>query len=192
MASVSRFRNSGGGPSPSRQARGRGGAAGGRGKQTLDEESMEEIKEAFSLFDTEGKGAIDIRELKAAFRALGFQVKKQEIRGMLTDVDKEGAASVSFNDFVEMVTPKVLARDPKDEIMKIFALFDEDGTGGISFRNLKRVATELGENLTDDELQEMIDEADRDQDGVVNADEFYRVMRKREDPLDDLDSDDEY
>ncbi|CAN0045499.1 unnamed protein product [Laminaria digitata] len=111
---------------------------------------------------------------------------------MLTDVDKEGAASVSFNDFVEMVTPKVLARDPKDEIMKIFALFDEDGTGGISFRNLKRVATELGENLTDDELQEMIEEADRDQDGVVNAEEFYRVMRKREDPLDDLDSDDEY
>lgn len=41
----------------------------------------------------------------------------------------------------------------QDEIMKIFALFDEDGTGGISFRNLKRVATELGENLTDDELQ---------------------------------------
>lgn len=44
---------------------------------------------------------------------LCVQVKKQEIRGMLTDVDKEGAASVSFNDFVEMVTPKVLARDPK-------------------------------------------------------------------------------
>lgn len=40
-------------------------------------------------------------------------MKKQEIRVMLTDVDKEGAASVSFNDFVEMVTPKVLARDPK-------------------------------------------------------------------------------
>lgn len=76
MASASRFRSSGGGLSPSRQARGRGGAAGGgRGKQTLDEESMEEIKEAFSLFDTEGKGAIDIRELKAAFRALGFQVR---------------------------------------------------------------------------------------------------------------------
>lgn len=76
MASASRFRSSVGGLSPSRQPRGRGGAGGGgRGKQTLDEESMEEIKEAFSLFDTEGKGAIDIRELKAAFRALGFQVR---------------------------------------------------------------------------------------------------------------------
>ena len=41
-------------------------------------------------------------------------------------------------------------------------------------------------------VQEMIEEADRDHDGVVNAEEFYRVMRKREDPLDDLDSDDEY
>jgi len=63
----------------------------------------------------------------------------------------------------------------------------------ISFRNLKRVATELGENLTDEELQEMIDEADRDGDGVINDEEFFRVMRKRgNNPLDDIDSDDDF
>ena len=76
--------------------------------------------------------------------------------------------------------------------MKVFSLFDDDTTGAISFRNLKRVATELGENLTDEELQEMIDEADRDGDGLINEDEFFRVMKKRGDnPLDDLDSDDD-
>ena len=74
--------------------------------------------------------------------------------------------------------------------MKVFQLFDDDNTGMISFRNLKRVSNELGENLTDDELQEMIEEADRDGDGLINEEEFYRVMKKRgTNPLDDLDSD---
>jgi Ca2+-binding EF-hand superfamily protein len=51
------------------------GCAAARAKTGLDEEATEEVKEAFGLFDTEGKGSIDIRELKAAFRALGFQVR---------------------------------------------------------------------------------------------------------------------
>lgn len=46
--------------------------------------------------------------------------------------------------------------------------------------------------MTDEELQEMIDEADRDGDGVINEEEFYRVMRKRENPLDEIDSDDDF
>ena len=147
-----------------------------KSKPGLDEEAMEEIKEAFNLFDTEGKANIDVRELKAAFRALGFQVKKAEIRQM----------------FLEMVSPRMLNRDSREEILKVFALFDDDNTGAISFKNLKRVANELGENLTDEELQEMIDEADRDGDGVINEEEFYRVMRKRENPLDEIDSDDDF
>ena len=49
-----------------------------------------------------------------------------------------------------------------------------------------------GENLTDDELHEMIDEADRDGDAMINEEEFYRVMKKRGDnPLDDLSSDED-
>ena len=62
--------------------------------------------------------------------------------------------------------------------MKAFRLFDDDETGKITFKNLKRVCKELGESLTDEELQEMIDEADRDGDGEINQDEFLRVMRK--------------
>jgi centrin-1 len=50
--------------------------------------------------------------------------------------------------------------------------------GFITFKNLKRVAKELGENLTDEEIQEMIDEADRDGDGQVSEEEFFRIMKK--------------
>ena len=80
--------------------------------------------------------------------------------------------------FMTMMSQKILNRDPKDEILKAFRLFDDDETGKISFKNLKRVAKELGENMTDEELQEMIDEADRDGDGEVNEEEFFRIMKK--------------
>lgn len=69
-------------------------------------------------------------------------------------------------------------KDSREEILKAFRLFDDDETGKITFRNLKRVAKELGENMTDEELAEMIEEADRDGDGEINEDEFLRIMKK--------------
>ena len=85
---------------------------------------------------------------------------------------------MKYEEFLQMMTHKIFNRDPKDEIMKAFRLFDDDETGKISFKNLKRVAKELGERMTDEELQEMIDEADRDGDGEVNEEEFLRIMKK--------------
>jgi centrin-1 len=60
-------------------------------------------------------------------------------------------------------------RDSSEEILKVFELFDDEGTGKIGFKQLKRVVTELGESLSDDEMREMIEEADRDHDGFVTA-----------------------
>merc|ERR1719399_2740176 len=134
----------------------------------LTDDQKQEIKEAFDLFDTDGSGSIDAKELKVAMRALGFEPKKEEIQKMISDVDDDGSGTIEFNEFLQMMLQKILNRDPKDEILKAFRLFDDDETGKISFKNLKRVAKELGERMTDEELQEMIDEADRDGDGEVN------------------------
>ena len=144
----------------------------------LTEEQRQEIKEAFDLFDTDGSGTIDAKELKVAMRALGFEPKKEDIKRMIAELDVEGNGVIEFGAFLDLMTTKMAERDPREEMLKAFRLFDEDESGKISFKNLKRVAKELGENMNDDEIQEMIDEADRDGDGEINEDEFVRIMKK--------------
>ena len=64
------------------------------------------------------------------------------------------------------------------ELWKAFTLFDDDDTGSISLNNIKRVAKELGEDLTEEEFQEMLDEADHDGDGEIKEEEFLKMMQK--------------
>ena len=146
-------------------------------QQELTQDQKQEIREAFDLFDTDGAGTIDCKEIKVAMRALGFQPKKDEIKLLLASIDKQNT-TMDFNEFLQIMSVKMSERDSKEEILKAFKLFDDDETGKISFKNLKRVAKELGENLTDEELQEMIDEADRDGDGEISHEEFVRIMKK--------------
>merc|ERR1712022_104603 len=154
------------------------GKAKSSGKGELTEEQRQEIREAFDLFDTDGSGCIDAKELKVAMRALGFEPKKEEVRKMISDIDKDGDGTIDFDEFMMMMTAKMGEKDSREEIIKAFRLFDDDETGRISFKNLKRVARELGETMTDEELQEMVDEADRDGDGEINEEEFLRIMKK--------------
>lgn len=151
---------------------------GKRRRQELTDEQKQEIKEAFDLFDTDKTGTIDYHELKVAMRALGFDVKKQEVLGLMREYDRDGAGQIEYPDFLEIMTTKIAERDPVEEILKAFKLFDEDNTGRISLRNLRRVARELGENLSDDELQAMIDEFDKDGDGEINENEFLGIMKQ--------------
>merc|ERR1712153_9545 len=134
----------------------------------LSEEQIDEIREAFSLFDADASGMIDVRELKAAMRALGFELKK-----MVSDVDNDGNGTIEFGEFLGMMTAKMGEKDTREDIEKVFKLFGDDNTNKISFRNLARVAEELGETIDDEELQDMINQADRDGDGEINLDEFY-------------------
>ena len=100
-----------------------------RQKPPIDEEQLEELKEAFTLFDTEHCGKIDYREFKAAMRALGYEIRKQDVEKCFKDVDKDLSHSITFEEFVKIVTPRLHPKNSKEEIMKVFKLFDNDNTG---------------------------------------------------------------
>merc|ERR1712153_218605 len=81
-------------------------------KGGLSDEQMEEIREAFGLFDGDASGSIDVRELKAAMRALGFEIKNEELKKMVADVDGDGNGTIEFSEFLEMMTARWARRTP--------------------------------------------------------------------------------
>ena len=84
---------------------------------------------------------------------------------MISDLDKDGSGSIDFDEFLDMMTARMSDKDTREDINKVFRLFDDDKTGFITIKNLRRVARELGETMTDEELMEMIERADADGDG---------------------------
>lgn len=145
----------------------------------MSEDEIEEIREAFNLFDTDGNGTIDPKELKEAMQSLGFEAKNQTIYQMMTDIDKDGTGDIDFEEFLDVLTAGIGDTDNKEDIKKVFNLFDDDKTGYVSLQNLKRVAKDLGESMSDAELLEMIERADTDQDGQISFDEFYAIMSRK-------------
>ena len=117
-----------------------------------DQDEIEEIKEAFDLFDTDGSGTIDPKELRAAMQSLGFEAKNQTIFQMISDLDKNKSGSIDFEEFLDMMTARMSDKDTREDIAKVFRLFDDDTSGSVTLRNLRRVAKELGETMTDEEL----------------------------------------
>ena len=145
----------------------------------MTEDEIEEIREAFNLFDTDGSGLIDPAELKAAMHSLGFENKNPVIFKMTADLNTpENAAGINFDHFLDSITAKLGNKETKDGIARIFDLFDDDSSGTINVHNLRRVAKELGETMSPDELKEMLERAASNGE-EISFDDFYFIMTKK-------------
>merc|ERR1719272_992230 len=101
--------------------RARAAPGGGRRKQTherpgLTEDEIDEIREAFNLFDTDGSGTIDPKELKAAMQSLGFESKNPTIFGMISGLPGERIDFEDFEEFLDMMTAKMSDKDSREDI----------------------------------------------------------------------------
>lgn len=142
----------------------------------LTEEQIAEFKEAFSLFDKDGDGTITTKELGTVMRSLGQNPTEAELQDMINEVDADGNGTIDFPEFLSLMARKMKDTDTEEELVEAFKVFDRDGNGLISAAELRHVMTNLGEKLTDEEVDEMIREADVDGDGHINYEEFVRMM----------------
>ncbi|KAJ0959839.1 hypothetical protein J5N97_000462 [Dioscorea zingiberensis] len=132
--------------------------------EVLSEEQIVEFKEAFCLFDKDGDGLwIKIQQ-------------REELQDMINEVDADQNGTIDFPEFLNLMANKMKETDAEEELKEAFKVFDKDQNGYISANELRHVMINLGEKLTDEEVEQMIKEADLDGDGQVNYDEFVKMM----------------
>ncbi|XP_067324502.1 calmodulin-like [Anolis sagrei] len=140
-------------------------------------EQLAEYKEAFTLFDKDGDGAVTTAELGVVLRSLGHNLTEIELQEIVRDVEANHNGKVDFPKFLALVAKNMKSNEDQEaEIREAFRVFDKNGNGYITVGELRHVMTNLGEKLTDAEVDQMIKEADLDGDGKVNYEEFVRVM----------------
>jgi len=142
----------------------------------LTEEQISKFKEAFTLFDKDGDRTITTKELGNVMRSLGQNPTEAELQDMINEVDANGNGTIDFPEFITMMSRKMKDTDSEEELLEAFKIFDKDGNGFISASELRHVLTNLGEKLSDEEVDEMIREADLDGDGEINHREFVKMM----------------
>lgn len=145
-------------------------------KEEISEEQRADYLDAFNMFDNNQDGTITREKLGNLMRKLNQTVTEDDLKDMISVVDTKGDGKINFEEFVAMMEKRKDEADTEQEIINAFRVFDKDGNGLISKAELTNIMSILGDTLTNEEIEEMIIEADVDGDGFINYEEFVRMM----------------
>ena len=151
----------------------------------LSNEEIKELRQAFELFDSSGEGKLNPKELISSMKSLHFDTKNPTIFSLIADLDTIEAkknGGITFDEYVLSINSKLHDKESKEGIRRIFDLFiDNPNNDTITMSALKKVALELGENMTDDDLKDMLERTSTSG-NEITFDEFYDIMTKKSFP----------
>lgn len=160
---------------------------------TVPEEYRLQLRQAFDMFDTSGKGHIQSHEVLVALYALGYNVDHAELGELLQEAGAKDAAVIDFNEFYTVLLQKMMKKECRSESVRAFKQIDKDDKATISLEDLRMIADSLQMDLTDDELAEMISfahslgyrspsqgaaEFDAKDEMCITEEEFLRLMKR--------------
>ncbi|XP_058090553.1 calcium-dependent protein kinase 26-like isoform X1 [Magnolia sinica] len=143
--------------------------------ESLSEEEIAGLKEMFKAMDTDNSGAITFDELKAGLKRYGSNLKESEIRDLMDAADVDNSGSIDYGEFIT-ATLHLNKLEREEHLVAAFSYFDKDSSGYITVDELQQACKE--HNITDFPLEDIIREADQNNDGRIDYGEFVAMMQK--------------
>ena len=131
------------------------------------------------MYDKDKDGAITARELGNMMRSIGQNPTDEEVMAMIKEVDLNSDGKIELDEFITLMARNSPDTQTEDEVINAFRVFDKEGNGLIATAELKHIMMTIGDKITEAEADEMIHDADIDVDGVINYEEFVRMMMAR-------------
>ncbi|XP_061369005.1 probable calcium-binding protein CML25 [Gastrolobium bilobum] len=136
----------------------------------------EELEHVFKKFDVNGDGKISSSELGSIMGSLGQPTSEEELDNMIKEVDSDGDGYISLEEFIELNTKGVDPDEVLENLKDAFSVFDIDGNGSITAEELHMVMASIGDECSVDECRKMIGGVDSDGDGMIDFEEFKKMM----------------
>ncbi|XP_062294609.1 calcium-binding protein 5b isoform X4 [Scomber scombrus] len=152
--------------------------------RNLTQDEIDELREAFVEFDKDKDGFISCKDLGNLMRTMGYMPTEMELIELGQNINMNLGGRVDFEDFVELMTPKLVAETAGmiglKELKEAFREFDIDGDGSITSDELRNAMVKLlGEQTSKNEIDAVVREVDNNGDGTVDFEEFVKMMSQK-------------
>ena len=145
-------------------------------KEKEEQKRILEITEAFNLFDKDCDGNIDIRELATVMRTLGYNPNKDELDDIIKTFDEDESGTIDKDEFINLLTTKLKEQKEDKDLLEIFNMFDKNRDGFISEEDINYIIDEVGDDLDEEIITELIKKGDDDNDSRINFIEFKKIF----------------
>ena len=143
----------------------------------LTELQIAEYKEAFQIFDKHGEGFISSKELGTIMRSLGLNPSDEDLKEITDSFDNEKNNNlIDFNSFLIIMAKRKNDIDQEEELLEAFRVFDKENNGKISARELRYVMMSSGEDLNENDIEDMIHEAKTENEDYIDYYKFVKIM----------------
>lgn len=139
----------------------------------LSDAEKDQLIAAFEMIDKNKDNVISADELKQLMQSYGETAPISQVQDMINEVKVGG---IDINAFVRVMQKTMENTETVENLREAFKVFDKDANGFISVTELRDAMINYGEKLSQEEVEEMVTEADIHKDGHINIEEFIMMM----------------